>query len=76
MSHPNATSSGARAPLEVPEYRAGYTPDLSRPFVVRGLLQGDRVLDSWTAEFFEQPPVGDLVVDFFSVSSSPASLSP
>uniref|UniRef100_A0A7S1NDK8 JmjC domain-containing protein n=1 Tax=Eutreptiella gymnastica TaxID=73025 RepID=A0A7S1NDK8_9EUGL len=56
----------ARAPVEVPEYKEGYTPDLSRPFIVRGLLHGDRVLDSWTAEFFEQPPVGDLVVDFFS----------
>ena len=42
-------------------------PDRSRPFIVRGLLNGTAAISTYGEyDWLLRPPVGDLVVDYFS----------
>jgi hypothetical protein len=62
----------AIAPLEIPVYDpvTNPYPDLSRPFIARGLLKAGQLghssgLAAWTPEFFSAPPYGLIEVDYF-----------
>jgi hypothetical protein len=53
-------------PLPIPIYNSNSAPpDLSRPFIARGLLNNTDILDKWTPDFFAASPQGDVEVDYF-----------
>jgi hypothetical protein len=72
-----AAGAAARplAPEPVPELAVGGTPaSRSRPYVVRGLLNGTGSPLVGDFSWLQRPPIGDLAVDFFSDASRNASL--
>jgi hypothetical protein len=52
--------------IPIPIYSSDSLPDLSRPFIARGLLNDTGILNKWTPDFFAASPRGDVVVDYFA----------
>jgi len=77
-AHWEAGRHGQRfAPNEVDELRIGEVPaSRSRPFIVRGLLNGSGSDMVGRYDWLVESPVGDLVIDYFSNASRLDGLVP
>lgn len=64
---------GPLQPLEIPHYTPDellapdFAPNLSTPFVIRGMLQGyPEVLEAWGVSRLTREPLGEIEIDYFT----------
>ena len=72
-----AETGGAQS-LTLPEFAPGddFLPNLAEPFIARGLLREKTLAEFGSCDWLTQPPVADVVVDYFTDAGARQALVP
>ena len=72
------SETGGTHALTLPEFAPGddFLPNLAQPFIARGLLREKTLADFGSYDWLTQPPVADVVVDYFTDAGARQALVP